>query len=194
MDVNLGSAHQAFARSTFDDADQFLPTDFPQFPRDFVSRNQFLTVEDTWIVSPRTLHTFRGSFARTRIGRFVRANVPSTLALFVPGRGIMGGIARPLPSSPTPPGNIGRGAFLGPNLRTLDLAASKATRLPWGENLLLQFRAEAFNILNRANFGVPALLAFAGITDNERPLGSLGQIRATVTSSRQIQLGLKLTF
>ena len=92
VDFELGSAHQAFARYTFDDADQFLPTDFPQFPRDFVSRNQFLTLEDTWIVSPRTLHTFRGSFARTRIGQFVQANVPSTLGPFVPGRGIMGGI------------------------------------------------------------------------------------------------------
>lgn len=91
-------------------------------------------------------------------------------------------------------GNVGRGAFLGPNLRNLDLAAIKTTRLPWLENLLLQFRAEAFNILNRANFGVPALLAFAGAADNEKPLGSLGQIRATVTSARQIQLGLKLTF
>lgn len=92
MDFRLGSAHQAFARYTFDDADQFLPTDFPQFPRDFVSRNQFLTLEDTWITSPSTLHTFRGSFSRTRIGQFVQANVPSTLGPFVPGRGIMGGI------------------------------------------------------------------------------------------------------
>ena len=58
----------------------------------------------------------------------------------------------------------------------------------------MQFRAEVFNLLNRANFGVPALLAFAGTTDNEGPLGSLGQIRSTVTTSRQIQLGLKLTF
>ena len=36
---------QLFARYTFDDADQFLPTDYPQFPRTFVSRNQFFTGE-----------------------------------------------------------------------------------------------------------------------------------------------------
>ena len=34
---------QLFARYTFDDTDQFLPTDYPQFPRDFISRNQFFT-------------------------------------------------------------------------------------------------------------------------------------------------------
>ncbi len=92
LDLNLGSGHQAFARFTFDDADQFLPTDYPQFPRDFVSRNQFLTLEDTWIASPRTLHTFRGNFARTRVGQTVQANVPSALTPFVPGRTMMGGI------------------------------------------------------------------------------------------------------
>ena len=36
---------QLFARYTFDDTDQFLPTDYPQFPRQFLSRNQFFTGE-----------------------------------------------------------------------------------------------------------------------------------------------------
>jgi hypothetical protein len=34
-----------FGRYTFDDTKQFLPTDYPQFPRELVSRNQFLTGE-----------------------------------------------------------------------------------------------------------------------------------------------------
>ena len=34
VDYNAGSAHHLFARYTFDDADQHLPTDYPQFPRD----------------------------------------------------------------------------------------------------------------------------------------------------------------
>ena len=33
LDYNLGANHQFFARYTLDDADQFLPTDYPQFPR-----------------------------------------------------------------------------------------------------------------------------------------------------------------
>lgn len=92
-------------------------------------------------------------------------------------------------------GNLGRGALIGPNLRTFDLAAVKNTR--WsrlGENFNLQFRAEAFNLFNRVNFGSPALLAFAGATNNESPLPSLGIIRSTVTSSRQIQFGLRISF
>ena len=34
---------QMFGRYTFDNTAQFLPTDYPQFPREFLSRNQFFT-------------------------------------------------------------------------------------------------------------------------------------------------------
>jgi hypothetical protein len=63
-----------------------------------------------------------------------------------------------------------------------------------GESGHVQIRVEAFNIFNRTNFGVPSLLAFSGATDNEAPLASLGRIRSTLTSSRQIQLGLRISF
>jgi hypothetical protein len=53
---------------------------------------------------------------------------------------------------------------------------------------------EGFNIFNRANFGPPNLTAFAGTSDNEAPLSTFGRVRSTVTSSRQIQLGLRLSF
>jgi len=93
-------------------------------------------------------------------------------------------------------GNTGRGAFIGPNLRTFDLAAVKKTRITrWlGESGNLQIRVEAFNLFNRANFAPPALTVFAGAADNEAPLSSFGRIRSTVTSSRQVQLGLRLAF
>ncbi|HKO95525.1 MAG TPA: TonB-dependent receptor [Pyrinomonadaceae bacterium] len=93
-------------------------------------------------------------------------------------------------------GNTGRGAFIGPNLRTFDLAAVKNTKMTrWlGDSGNLQIRVEAFNLFNRANFAPPALTAFAGTTDNEAPLSSFGRIRSTVTSSRQVQLGLRLNF
>jgi hypothetical protein len=38
------------------------------------------------------------------------------------------------------------------------------------------------------------LLAFSGAADGEQPLASFGRIRSTVTSSRQIQLGLRISF
>jgi hypothetical protein len=92
-------------------------------------------------------------------------------------------------------GNTGRGDFRGPNLRTLDLSLAKQVR--WarlGDSGRVEIRLEAFNVLNRANFGVPELRAFAGQADNEAPLATFGRITNTVTSSRQIQLGIRAVF
>ena len=92
-------------------------------------------------------------------------------------------------------GNTGRGDLVGPNLRTLDLSLSKDAR--WarlGSNGRIEFRIEAFNVLNRANFGIPELRAFAGQADGEAPLATFGRISNTVTSSRQIQLGVRVIF
>ena len=41
---------------------------------------------------------------------------------------------------------------------------------------------------------MPNLTAFAGAADNEPVLGSFGRIRNTVTSARQMQLGVRLRF
>jgi hypothetical protein len=89
-------------------------------------------------------------------------------------------------------GNLGRNTFIGPNLRTFDLSGMKNWRI--NERANLQFRLEAFNLFNRANFGPPNLLAFAGTRDDEPTLPGFGRIRNTVTSSRQIQFGLRLSF
>jgi hypothetical protein len=92
-------------------------------------------------------------------------------------------------------GNTGRGDFIGPSLRTVDLALSKQARFgALGNQGRLEFRIEAFNVLNRANFGVPELRAFAGQADNEATLATFGRISSTVTSARQIQLGIRATF
>ena len=53
---------------------------------------------------------------------------------------------------------------------------------------------QAVNIFDRANFGIPSLLAYTGSADNEAPLTTFGRIRTTVTSARQIQLGIRATF
>ena len=57
-----------------------------------------------------------------------------------------------------------------------------------------EVRIEVFDLFNRANFGVPNLTAFAGAADNEAALGSFGRIRNTVTSARQMQLGVRVRF
>ncbi|HVF43640.1 MAG TPA: TonB-dependent receptor, partial [Pyrinomonadaceae bacterium] len=92
VDYNHSARDQFFGRYTFDDADQLLPTDFPQFPRTFFSRNQFFTGEYRQALSASTLNTFRLNFSRTRVGQNVEANLASPLPEFVPGRGITGDI------------------------------------------------------------------------------------------------------
>ena len=63
-------------------------------------------------------------------------------------------------------GNLGRGTLTGPGLATLDLSLFKNT--PISERVTLQFRAEFFNLLNRANFGPPnATVATNGVTTPE---------------------------
>ncbi|MBK5296298.1 MAG: TonB-dependent receptor, partial [Vicinamibacteria bacterium] len=98
LDYQLNAAQQFFARYTFDDGDQDLPTDYPQFPRAFRSRNQFFTGEHRWVLSTSTLNTIRLGFSRTRVGQTVEANTSTTLQPFVPGRVVgnidIGGLQR----------------------------------------------------------------------------------------------------
>jgi hypothetical protein len=83
-------------------------------------------------------------------------------------------------------GNLGRDTLIGPGLATWDLSALKGVTVR--ERLNLQFRAEFFNLLNRANFNTPNLIAFtpSGVS------ATAGAITSTSTTSRQIQFGLKV--
>jgi hypothetical protein len=92
LDQNLGRSDQLFVRYTYDDAEQLLPTDFPQFPRTFLSTRHFLTTEYRRSVSASTLATFRFGYSRTRIGQDVEANTSQPLQPFVPGRPSLGDI------------------------------------------------------------------------------------------------------
>ncbi len=85
-------------------------------------------------------------------------------------------------------GNVGRGTLTGPGLADADVSLFKNTAV--SERANLQFRAEFFNVLNRANFGTPNATVFA----NGGVSASAGLITATATTSRQIQFGLKLIF
>ncbi|HSR08037.1 MAG TPA: carboxypeptidase regulatory-like domain-containing protein, partial [Bryobacteraceae bacterium] len=83
-------------------------------------------------------------------------------------------------------GNLGRGVYQGPGLANVDLSLFKTTAIT--EKASLQFRAEAFNLLNHTNYGTPNAVVFSGVNINS----SAGLITSTATFSRQIQLGLKL--
>jgi len=89
-------------------------------------------------------------------------------------------------------GNLGRNTLLAPGIAKFDFTLVKSTGLPIiSENTNLQFRAEFFNLFNRANFGLPAYTVF---DRNGRGYANAGEITRTTTSSRQIQLALKLVF
>jgi hypothetical protein len=87
-------------------------------------------------------------------------------------------------------GNLGRDTLIGPGLATWDFSTFKTTTLH--ERLALQFRAEIFNLLDRANFNTPNLITFTSSTSGTKTSGTAGAITSTSTTSRQIQFGLKL--
>lgn len=104
-------------------------------------------------------------------------------------------------------GNAGRDTIIGPNLWNLDNSLSKDWKVSKiSEAFTVQFRAEAFNILNHPSFQNPAAAQaavfspalspaaasnpYAGVSLNS----SVGKISATNSQPRQIQLALKLLF
>jgi hypothetical protein len=92
-------------------------------------------------------------------------------------------------------GNLGRNVLIGPGLATVDMSALKNFSIKaLGEGGRLQFRVEAFNLFNRANFNLPARIIFNGATATELPIGNAGRITSTTTTSRQIQLGLRINW
>jgi hypothetical protein len=86
-------------------------------------------------------------------------------------------------------GNVGRNTMIGPGQFNMDLSLVKITDVT--ERLKLDFRAEFFNVLNHASFGLPNILIF---DTNGLVSGSAGRISNTNTTSRQIQFALKLIF
>lgn len=88
-------------------------------------------------------------------------------------------------------GNMGRNTLIGPGLLMVDAALVK--QIVQRERTNIVFRAEVFNAGNRPNFAAPSgrtafTNAQGGVAANQ------GQITSTVTSSRQIQFGLKWLF
>ena len=91
-------------------------------------------------------------------------------------------------------GNAGRNIIPGPGLVNLDLSFFKNNPIRRiSENFNVQFRAEIFNILNRANFADPPVPNGTDIFDSAGdPNAAGGLLKSTTTPSRQIQFALKL--
>ena len=93
-------------------------------------------------------------------------------------------------------GNTRRNQFYGPGQTTVDFSIFKNTRIPAiSETFNVQFRAEFFNILNHTNFLSPGFLNTFGQNNSVFDFdGSTlpTALNQTATTSRQIQLGLKL--
>jgi hypothetical protein len=90
-----------------------------------------------------------------------------------------------IPTDRTQPfGNAPRNVARGPAIYTLDLGLHKSVGLGI-EDTRLEFRIEAFNALNKTNFGAP---------NGNRSSTDFGTIRTLSTTPRQIQLGVKVYF
>jgi outer membrane receptor protein involved in Fe transport len=91
-------------------------------------------------------------------------------------------------------GNLGRNTVIGPGFADVDVALVKTTAIT--ERISWEIRADAFDVLNQANFGQPGTSAAADVF----PSPSFNLILGTrfppgdSGSSRQLQLSMKLRF
>ena len=81
-------------------------------------------------------------------------------------------------------GNFGRNSLRSSNVVNVDFSVFR--KFKFGESKELQFRAEAFNVFNFANLGVPSVTTI-GQT-------GAGSITSIIGNPRQIQFGLRFVF
>jgi hypothetical protein len=91
-------------------------------------------------------------------------------------------------------GDAGRNSLIGPGLVALDFSLFKNNYIPRiSEAFNVQFRAEFFNSLNRANFNPPT--DHLDVFDQTgAPAAGAGIIDSTSTTAREIQFGVKVIF
>jgi hypothetical protein len=70
--------------------------------------------------------------------------------------------------------------------------------MPYKEGHTIQFRFEAFNVMNHPNWAMPTLNILSGAARAGLPStaahANFGVVTGTANSMRQIQLGLKYSF
>jgi outer membrane receptor protein involved in Fe transport len=92
-------------------------------------------------------------------------------------------------------GNSPRNALRGPNLKTFDMTLTKRTAI--NERFRTEFRFEAFNLFNRANFAPPNAVnrvIYTNVDASGNPIlnPTFGQLTNTAAFERQLQFGFKL--
>jgi hypothetical protein len=87
-------------------------------------------------------------------------------------------------------GNLGRNGFTGPDLVMVTLALERDFLK--SEKRVLRIRAEGFNVANHPNFQIPSGIQL--FNSSGARLGTAGQITATTTTSRQLQLSARYSF
>jgi hypothetical protein len=115
----------------------------------------------------------------------IRANATGQ-PIFGPGTHTAAEWFKPLAFAAPPAfafGDVGRNSVYGPPLQSLDFAVARFFSLT--ERAKLQFRAEAFNALNKANLGTPNRFV-------NTP--QFGTITMAMTPGRELQVSARLSF
>lgn len=92
-------------------------------------------------------------------------------------------------------GNEGRNSLIGPGYMDWDFSLYKNGHFSIrSESVGVQFRVEAFNVVNHPNFALPSYSDFAIFNGTGSLIPNPGRLRQIQGNQRQIQFGLKFTF
>ena len=131
-----------------------------------------------------------------------RPNRVPGVPIYLPGRGInayLNPAAFSVPAAGTW-GNAGRNIANGPPLWQDDSTVEKTFHVTERSNVI--FRAEAFNLFNRAQYGQPGSTLNVGSAGQIAPTGSFGKITSTVNPTglvgtgtpRELEFSLRITY
>jgi len=151
------------------------------------SVNSIVTIQSGFPITPQlSYNPSNNGDTRNPVRPFANPDFHGTAIIGSPSQWFNPSAFLPPPPNSGFYGNLGRDTLTGPGLGTWDFSTIKDTTIR--ERLTLQFRAEIFNLLNRANFNTPNLIVFtpSGLS------GTAGAISSTSTTSRQVQFALKL--
>jgi hypothetical protein len=151
------------------------------------SVNSIVTVQSGFPFTPQlSYNPSNNGDTRNPVRPFINPDFTGPVILGRPGQWFNPAAFLAPPANSGFYGNLGRDTLIGPGLATWDFSAVKETTIH--ERVNLQFRAEMFNLLNRANFNTPNLITFtpSGVS------GTAGAITSTSTTARQVQFGLKV--
>jgi hypothetical protein len=157
------------------------------------SLSSIVTLQSGFPLTPQlSYNSSNNGDTRNPVRPFVNPDFTGNVVLGKPGQWFNPAAFIAPPSTSGFYGNAGRDSFIGPGLATWDFSVLKETRIH--ERWSLQFRLEIFNLLNRANFNTPNLIAFTPptATNPTGVSGTAGAITSTSTTARQLQFGLKL--